>query len=86
MKRAMTICVVFIAVAAMCGDAFAQRYVNTAEEASRAAKASLENNRNHATSKVEWLNNVISVINLNEPAYKDVAAQNNKAIEESRGR
>jgi len=79
-------CAVFAAGAIVCSDVSAQRDVNSAQEAAQAAKESLRNRRNHATSQIGWLDNVINAVNLNEPAYKDIAAQTNKAIEESRGR
>lgn len=84
MKKTIAVCMIFIAAIIMCGDAFAQRSVNSAQDAARAAKESLKN-PNYSSSQVGWLNNIINVINLNEPAYKDVAAQNNKAIEERKG-
>lgn len=84
MKKILAIFVIFIAAAFINSDGFAQRYIKSAEEAARAAKESIEHRRNHATSQIEWLNNVINIVNLNEPAYKDIAEQNNKAIEESR--
>jgi len=83
---AALVCIVFAAGAIMCGDAFAQRGVNTAEDAARAARASLTNQRNRSSSQIEWLNGVINTINMNEPAKKDIAAQNNAAIEESKYR
>ena len=84
MKKAIVACMIFVAAFIMHSDVFAQRSVNSAEDAALAAKESLKN-PNYSSSQVNWLNNVINVINLNEPAYKDVAAQNNKAIEERKG-
>lgn len=86
LKKMLLISAVLSSMAIYSGDCFAQRYINSAEEASKKAKEDLMDRRNHATSQIDWLNNVINVVNMNEPAYKDVAAQNNKAIEESRGR
>ena len=79
-------CIVFVAGAIICGDVFAQRSVNSAEDAAKAAKASLMNQHSRSSSQIEWLNNVVNTINMNKPAQRDIAAQNNKAIEESRGR
>lgn len=88
MKKLITVLMILVFAAGfiVCDNCFAQRSVNSAQEASKAAKENLMNRRNHGSSQIEWLNNVINVVNMNEPAYKDVAAQNNKAIEASKGR
>lgn len=83
--KLILVCMVLATGAIVCSDVFAQRYVNSAEEASKKAKESLKN-PHYSSSQIGWLDNVIKMVNLNEPAYKDVAAQNNKAIEESKGR
>lgn len=82
MKKIMS---VVLSMVFMAMPAFAQRSVNNAQEAAKAAKGSLRNPR-CSSSQIGWLNNVINAVNMNEPAYKDIAAKNNKAIEESRGR
>jgi hypothetical protein len=82
--KLVLICMVFAAGSSICSDVFAQREVNSAQEAGKTAKESLMNRRNHGSSQIGWLNNVINVVNINEPVYKDVAAENNKAIEESK--
>ena len=79
-------CVLFAIVTIMCSDTFAQRSVNSAQEAAKAAQESLKNQRNRSSSQIDWLNNVINTVNMNDPADKDVASRNNKAIEESKGR
>ena len=82
----ISVCIVFAAGAIICGDVFAQRSVNSAEDAAKAARASLMNQHNRSSSQIGWLDNVVNMINMNDPAKKDIAAQNNKAIEESKGR
>jgi hypothetical protein len=82
MKKIILVVIVMVFIAT---PVFAQRYVNSAEEASKKAKESLRN-PHYSSSQIGWLDNVIKVVNINEPAYKDIAAKNNKAIEESKGR
>jgi hypothetical protein len=69
----------------LCGEASAQRYVNNAQEAAKAAQNSLKKQRSQSSSQIEWLNSVVNTINMRDPSENDIAAQNNKAIEEGRG-
>lgn len=85
-KIIVAICIFFVMGAVMCSDIFAQRYVNSAGDAARKAKESLVNKGNRSSSQIEWLDNVINTINMDKPVHGDVAAENNKAIEESRCR
>lgn len=73
MKRltVLLVCAVFAAGAVICGASFAQRSVNTAEDAAKAAKASLMNKPRGASSQIEWLNQVVNMINMDESSPKD---------------
>lgn len=86
LKKALSAVAIILAGIVAGTDAFAQRSVNSAQDAARAAKNSLSNKSGQSSSQIEWLNSVINVVNMNESGKRDVAAENNKAIEESRGR
>jgi hypothetical protein len=84
MKKTVMTCVVLASVAA-CGGAFAQRYVNTADEAAKKARESLADRHDHASSNIKWLDNVIDVVNMDKPKAKD-ASGDNKSEAEDRGK
>jgi archaellum component FlaF (FlaF/FlaG flagellin family) len=84
MKTKVTMCVLLASIFIFSGDVFAQRYVNNAQEAAEAAKRRLSEKNNRSSSQIEWLNNVVNVINMSEPK-KDVAEENNRAIREYKG-
>ncbi|MCX5712611.1 MAG: hypothetical protein NTY47_06055 [Candidatus Omnitrophica bacterium] len=75
MKKIMLIlmCLIFAAETIVCGDVFAQRSVNSAQEAARAAKESLTDRSGGNSSQIEWLDQIIDVVNMNGPASKDAA-------------
>ena len=88
MKKIAAICII-LAVGMMSSDVFAQRYVNSADQAAKAARTSMEKRGSQSSSQIGWLNDVINVINMDQQPVnvnRDVAAENNKAIEESKYR
>jgi len=87
-KKIAAICII-LAVGMMSSDVFAQRYVNSADQAAKAARTSMEKRGSQSSSQIGWLNDVINVINMDQQPVnvnRDVAAENNKAIEESKYR
>ncbi len=81
MKKAIVISVslVFAAGSLLCGNVFAQRSVNSAQDAAKAAKASLTNRSGNSSSQIEWLDQVIHAVNMDGPAAKDTSTQKGKS-------
>ena len=80
MKKVFAVvCMVFVACAIICYNVFAQRSVNSADDAAKAARASLVNRPTHASSQIDWLNQTINVINLDGFASKDSSTEKNKS-------
>ena len=80
MKKVFAVvCMVFVACAIICYNVFAQRSVNNADEAAKAARASLMNRPSHASSQIGWLNQTINVINLDGLNSKDNSTEKNKS-------
>ena len=73
------ICITFAAGYVFCGNVFAQRGINNSQDAANAAKASLSNRPNNSSSQIEWLNNVINVVNMKEPVSKETSAKKDKS-------
>jgi len=65
------ICIVFAAGTMVCDDVFAQRSVNAAQDAAKAAKASLTNRSGNSSSQIGWLDQVVDIINMDDTATKD---------------
>jgi len=51
------------AIVILAMPAYAQRSVNSAQDAAKAAKASLVNQSGGSSSQIEWLDQVIDVVN-----------------------
>ena len=73
----VVVCMVFAAGAIICSDAFAQRGINASQDAAKAAKASLANRPGDSSSQIDWLDQVVNVINMNEPNSKDSSTVKN---------
>jgi len=73
MKKMTTIFIgmIFAAGSIMCGDLFAQRSVNVSQDAAKAARESLTNRSGGSSSQIEWLDQVIHAVNMDEPHAKD---------------
>lgn len=54
------------AIVILATPVYAQRSVNSAQDAAKAAKASLVNQSGGSSSKIEWLDQVIDVINTKQ--------------------
>ena len=72
------ICLIFAAGAIVCGDVFAQRGIDNAQEAAKAAKASLTTRPHSSSSQIEWLDQFIDVVNMEKPATKGTSTLKNK--------
>ncbi len=68
---ALSIFMAFVAGAIVCSDLFAQRSVNAADDAAKAARASLMNKPGKSSSQIEWLNQVVKVINMDDTATEE---------------
>ena len=75
MKKMVMVSLVFAVVAFMCSDVFAQRCVNNAQESANKARASLAVRSNSSSSSIEWLNQVINVVNMDQPVTKEVSSE-----------
>jgi hypothetical protein len=69
MKKVISvlICIVLAAGAIICRDAFAQRSVNVAQEAATKAREGLAKGPHKNSSQIDWLDNVVNVINMEKP-------------------
>lgn len=69
-------CIIFLAGTILCNDLFAQRSVNSAQDAAKAAKASLTNRSGSgSSSQIDWLNQVVNIINMEGSAPKDSSTE-----------
>ncbi|MDO8535683.1 MAG: hypothetical protein Q7S30_01550 [Candidatus Omnitrophota bacterium] len=79
MKKIIVVCLVFVAGVVMSSDVFAQRGVNNSQEAAKAARDSLSNRHGRSSSQIDWLNQAINVINMDQPDSKDSSSENKKS-------
>ena len=64
------IVLVVLAVIFMATPVFAQRSLNYAQEAAKKAQERNMASRNNSSSQIEWLDNVIKVVNMDESSSK----------------
>jgi hypothetical protein len=81
MKKAIVvlICLVYALGAIVCGNTFAQRSVNAAQDAARAAKESLTSRSYGSSSRIKWLDQIIDAVNMDETASKGASIQSDKS-------
>ena len=66
---------IFTAWAIACGNVFAQRSVNSAQEAAKKARESLVTRPSSSSSQIEWLDKLVKTVNMNEPAPKGASTR-----------
>ena len=81
MKKVIVVltCLVYALGATVCGNAFAQRSMNAAQDAAKAAKASITSRSHGSSSQIKWLDQIIDVVNMDETAPKGTSTRSDKS-------
>ena len=72
-------CLVYALGAIVCGNAFAQRSMNAAQDAAKAAKASITSQSHGSSSQIKWLDQVIDVVNMDETTSESTSTPSDKS-------